>query len=109
MIFNDSVNVTLKEAVIVDGTARFNTVFNGPVPGIVTFLDSATTFDAAGGKSHSRLKIFLSPFAFAIPADARSVLVLGWKHFDHLLPEGMVEPHYARRRLHHYEIIAKAF
>lgn len=109
MIFHDTVNVTLKEAEIVDGTARFNTVFDGPVPGVVTFLDSKTTFDPVGSKRNSRLQIFLSPFAFEIPADAGKLVVLGWKNFNHLLIEGMVEPHYIRRRLHHYEIIAKAF
>ncbi|WP_156525918.1 hypothetical protein [Mycobacterium adipatum] len=109
MIFNDVVNVTLKEKRTVSGTATFVTIFSGPVPGVVTFLDSGTTFDPAGGKTSSRLQIILSPFAFTIPPNAgSSALVMAWGPFTALSPEGAVEPHYLRGRLHHYEMIAKA-
>lgn len=108
MIFNDKVNVTLKEKKFVGGTQTTVTVFQGDVPGIVTFLDSKTTFDPAGGKVSSRLKIFLSPFAFVIPPmPATGLLVLAWRQFTSLTLEGMVEPHYQQGRLHHYELIAK--
>lgn len=109
MIFNDQVSVTLKEKQIVGGTATFVTVFQGDVPGIVTFLDSQTAFDPAGGKISSRLRIFLSPFAFLIPpSPATGALVLAWRQFTNLVVEGIVEPHYLSGRLHHYEILAKA-
>ncbi|WP_304114559.1 hypothetical protein [Mycolicibacterium bacteremicum] len=109
MIFNDRVNVTLKEKKFVGGTQTTVTVFSGDVPAIVTFLDSATTFDAASAKVSSRLRIFLSPFAFAIPPMPASGLVaLTWKQFTSLTIDGMVEPHYQNGRLHHYEILAKA-
>ena len=107
MIFNDIVNVTLKERHSVAGTATFVVVFQGPVPGVVTFLDSNTTFDPAGGKTSSRLQIFLSPFAFQIPPGA-GLLTMAWGPFTALSPDGAVEPHYLRGRLHHYEILAKA-
>lgn len=109
MIFNDTVNVTLKEKRTVAGTATFVTIFQGPVPGIVSFLDSNTTFDPSGGKTSSRLQIILSPFAFSIPPNAgSSALVMAWGPFTALSPDGAVEPHYLRGRLHHYEILAKA-
>ncbi|MCH9736131.1 MAG: hypothetical protein K0U78_16525 [Actinomycetia bacterium] len=109
MIFNDSVGVILKEKQYVGGTQNTVTIFDDDVPGIVTFLDSASAFDAAGGKTSSRLKIFLSPFAFEIPPmPATDTLILSWKHFSHLTVDGIVEPHYQNRRLHHYEIMAKA-
>lgn len=85
------------------------TLFSGPVPGIVTFLDSKTAFDPAGGKISARLQIFLSPFAFEIPPmPASGLLVLAYKQFQSLTIDGMVEPHYQNGRLHHYEIMAKA-
>lgn len=109
MIFNDTVNVTFKERRVVSGSATFVTVFQGDVPGIVTFLDSAIAFDPASAKISSRLRIFLSPFAFTIPPmPASGVLVLAWKQFTNLSVEGIVEPHYLSGRLHHYEILAKA-
>lgn len=109
MIFNDKVNVTLKEKKIVGGTQTTVTVFQGDVPGIVTFLDSKTAFDPAGGKTSSRLKIFLSPFAFVIPPmPAVGLVVLTYRQFTSLTVEGIVEPHYQSGRLHHYELIAKA-
>lgn len=109
MIFNDKVNVTLKEKKFVNGTQTTVTVFQGDVPAIVTFLDSATKFDPAGGKVSSRLQIVLSPFAFEIPPmPATGLLVLTYRQFTSLTVDGMVEPHYQNGRLHHYEIIAKA-
>lgn len=109
MIFNDKVYVTLKEKQMASGTANMVTIFSGYVPGVVTFLDSGTVFDPAGGKVSSRLKIFLSPFAFTIPPmPAANILVLAWRQFLSLTVEGIVEPHYLNGRLHHYEIIAKA-
>jgi len=109
VIFNDKVNVTLREKKLVGGTQQTVTVFQGDVPAIVTFLDSTTTFDPAGGKKSSRLQIFLGPFAFSIPPmPAAGLLVLTWKQFTSLTVEGIVEPHYLRGRLHHYEITAKA-
>lgn len=109
MIFNDKVNVTLREKRFVNGTQTTVVAFQGDVPGIVTFLDSATTFDPAGGKVSSRLRVFLSPFAFTLPPmPATGLLTLSWKQFTNLYVEGIVEPHYQSGRLHHYEILAKA-
>lgn len=109
MIFNDKVNVTLKEKRTVNGTVTTVTVFQGNVPAIVTFLDSAIKFDPAGGKISSRLQIVLSPFAFEIPpVPASGLVVLMYRQFTSLAIDGWVEPHYQNARLHHYEIIAKA-
>lgn len=109
MIFNDKVNVTLRAKQFVNGTQTTVTVFQGDVPAIVTFLDSATAFDAAGGKVSSRLRIVLSPFAFEIPPmPATGLVVLTYRQFTSLSVDGIVEPHYQNGRLHHYEIIAKA-
>ncbi|MCB0931051.1 MAG: hypothetical protein KDB71_04025 [Mycobacterium sp.] len=105
MIFNDRVNVTLKEKRFIGGTASTVVVFDGPVPGIVTFLDS----DSEANRASARLQIFLSPFAFVLPPmPAKELLVLSWKQFTHLTVDGIVEPHYINSRLHHYKILAKA-
>lgn len=109
MIFNDTVNVKLYEKQFVGGTQKNVLVFEGPVSGRVSFLDSKTTFDPAGGKTSSRLQIVLSPFAFVIPPNVgQTGLTMAWGPFTGLFPEGWVEPHYLNGRLHHYEMIAKA-
>lgn len=105
MIFNDQVHVTLKEKQYVNGTATTVTIFDSLVPGIVNFVDSETGSDS---KISSRLKIFLSPFAFAIPPMRDRILTLAWKQFTNLLVEGIAEPHYLNGRLHHYEIDVKS-
>jgi hypothetical protein len=109
VIFNDKVNVTLKEKKFVGGTQTTVTVFQGDVPAIVTFLDSKTTFDPASAKVSSRLQIVLSPFAFELPPmPATGIVVLTYRQFTSLVIDGMVEPHMQNGRLHHYEILAKA-
>ena len=106
MIFNDRVHVTLKEKRYVNGTMTTLTLLEEFVPGVVTFTDSQ--LDPAG-RTSSRLRIFLSPFAFEIPPKPEDrILVLSWRQFTHLSVEGIVEPHYQNGRLHHYEINAKA-
>lgn len=105
MIFNDRVNVTVKEKRFVSGTQSTVVVFDGCVPGIVTFLDSSSE----GHRPSARLKIFLSPFAYDLPPmPSPELLILAWKQFLHLSVDGIVEPHYVNSRLHHYEILAKA-
>lgn len=105
MIFNDRVNVTLKEKRFVGGTQTTVVVFDGKVPGIVTFLDS----DNQANRTSARLRIFLSPFAFELPPmPASELLILSWKQFAHLTVDGIVEPHYINSRLDHYEILARA-
>lgn len=107
MIFNDHVNVTLREKRFVGGTMTTVVAFQGDVPGVVTFLDSATS--PQGGKISSRLRVFLSPFAFTLPPmPATGSLTLSWRQFTNLLVDGIVEPHYQSGRLHHYEILARA-
>ncbi|WP_071888521.1 hypothetical protein [Mycolicibacterium fortuitum] len=109
MIFNDKVNLTLKEKRTVNGTMTTVVVFQGDVPAIVTFLDSKTAFDPAGGKISSRLRIVLSPVAFEIPPmPASGLVVVTYRQFTSLTIDGMVEPHYLNGRLHHYEFLARA-
>lgn len=77
------------------------------VQGLVTFLDSSKLLNFAGGTQlvSSRLRIYLSPYGDAIPASGVS---LAWKQFTNLTVEGLVEPHYIRGRLHHYECVARS-
>lgn len=109
MIFNDNIHVTLREKRFVNGTQTTVVAFSGDVPGVVTFLDSATAFDPAGSRISSRLRVFLSPFAFTLPPmPATELLTLKWRQFTNLIVDGIVEPHYLAGRLHHYELLAKA-
>lgn len=108
MIFRDRVKVVCGEKRLVAGTAKLKPkpVFDGVVPAIVTFVDSS----GSPGPSHvsSRLKIYLKPFAYQIPPNTSSDMILSWKSWTHLLPDGPVEFIYRNGRLSHYEILAKA-
>jgi len=109
VIYPDRVNVILRERKMVAGTATFVEVFNGLVPAIVTFMDSNLTFDpSSGGKLSSRLRIILKPFSYKIPPNVGTNVTISWKEWTSLQPDGAVELHYFRGRLHHYEILAKA-
>lgn len=92
MIFTDKVTLT------VSGVDR--TVY-----GTVTFMDTSKVVNTIGENLFgSRFRIYLSPFGDPIPA--RNVTV-SWKQFTGMVVEGLIEPHYRRGRLHHYECVAR--
>lgn len=106
MIFPDQ--VTLRIATRIDlGGGAYDTVFtNRTVQGIVTFLDSSVVQAFSGSQIFSsRFRIYLSPYGEAIPAKD---VTMSWKDFTGLIVEGLIEPHYLRGRLHHYECIARS-
>lgn len=104
MIFRDRVNVSCREKKFVDGTAKLKVVFKGVVPAVVTFVDSS----GSPSNVSSHLRIFLKPFAYGIPPNASTDIVLSWRNWNNLMPDGAVEPIYRNGRLSHYEILAKA-
>jgi hypothetical protein len=108
MIFPDTVTVSLRARHEVPGGGYDYTWTDYQVPGLVTFLDSSTTFDTASNITRSRLKIVLSPFAVEIPANSGQSVMFAWGPYNSLSPDGAVERHVLRGRLHHYEVIAKA-
>lgn len=109
MIFPDTITLSVRTAHEAPGGGMNYTWDDHPVAGVATFLDSSVVFDVASNITRSRLKIVLSPSAAEIiPPDASSAdLAFKWAPFDNLAPDGAVEPHYLRGRLHHYEVIAK--
>lgn len=109
MIFPDTVQVGTKVGTPAPSGGMNYTWTYTDVPGMVTFLDSSVVFDVSANITRSRFKIVLSPSAAAVlPANASaSSVAFKWGPFDSLAPDGAVEPHYLRGRLHHYEVIAK--
>lgn len=109
MIHHDTITVRLQVKVGENSAGQpiYDTVTR-QVNGTVTWLDSAAMIDLAGNRLQSRLRIILSPFDKAIPPNVGDKLTLSWGPFGTLYPDGAVEPHYLRGRLHHYEVIAKA-
>lgn len=108
MIFRDRVRVVLKRNEFVAGTMKLVTVWDGTVEGVVTFMDSNQTFDTAGNKVNSRLRIFLKPFNETIPPNASSLVSVSWGPWQNLSPDGAVEHHYRNGRLDHYEMVCRA-
>lgn len=104
MIFRDRVDISCREKRFLDGTAQLDVVFEGVVPAIVTFVDSS----GSPSNVSSRLRIFLKPFAYKIPPNASTDIVLSWMNWNNLMPDGAVEPIYRNGRLSHYEFLAKA-
>lgn len=110
MIYHDVITVNLQVptgAVNAAGQPIYETVTR-QVNGIVTWFDSASVLDTAGNRLLSRVQIILSPFDKVIPPNVGDKLSLAWGPFTALRPDGAVEPHYLRGRLHHYEVVAKA-
>ena len=108
MIYRDRIHVKLSEKQLVSGTQKTVVVFEGDVPGAVTFMDTNVTFDPNSAKVSSRLRIFLKPFSRKIPPNVATLLALSWGPWTNLVIDGAVELHYRNGRLNHYEIIAKA-
>jgi hypothetical protein len=108
VIFHDQITVHFKVKTGENalGQPIYDTI-DKQVYGTVTYLDSAEVFDVAGDRVRSRLLIVLSPFDTPIPPDIGDKLTLDYGPYTGLVPDGAVEPHYLRGRLHHYEVIAK--
>lgn len=108
MIFRDRVHVKASEKQYVAGTQKTVVVFEGDVPGAVTFMDTNVTFDPNSAKVSSRLRIFLKPFGYKILPNAGTLLVMSWGAWTNMVVDGAVEQHWRNGRFSHYEIIAKA-
>lgn len=106
MIFPDQIVLSIRTRVNMGGGVYDTVTTTRTVQGVVTFLDSEKIVNTLGGTNllDSRFRIYLSPYGDPIPAKDVS---LAWKQFANLTVEGLIEPHYRRSRLHHYECVAR--
>lgn len=106
MIFPEKIELAIQTKVQKPGGAIDTVIVNRTVQGVVTFLNSERVINILGGTAllDSRFRIYLSPYGEPIPAKSVS---LSWRDFTNLTVEGLIEPHYLRGRLHHYECVAR--
>lgn len=118
MIYHDIVHVHLEiDTGEYDSHGRpITEKIDRAVSGVVTMLDSETVLLSPGtDRISSRLRLIISPFDHVLPPDPAkatdvSDVSFGWEPYGDkaLIPDGAIEHHYLRGRLHHYEVICKA-
>lgn len=105
MIFPEQVVLHIGTRIQLPG-GGYDTVYEDrTVQAVVTFVNTADVQSLIGENLFgSRFRFYLSPYGEPIPA---KLVTINWKEFTGLIVEGLIEAHYFRGRLHHYECIAR--